>query len=87
MWHGQLVLQVSSQPSPRHAPSPRRVYTPSPDGFERFLRECLVLPGGGGDQSETLILMESGVPLVRASCRTLETSRMVEACGLTQAVW
>jgi hypothetical protein len=24
-------------------PPPRRAYTPTPDGFERFLRECLVL--------------------------------------------
>jgi hypothetical protein len=36
------------QASPRHSPPPRRLYTPTPDGCERFLRECLVLSRGEG---------------------------------------
>jgi hypothetical protein len=39
MWQGHLIRQAPGNASPRHPPPPRRVYLPTPDGFERFLRE------------------------------------------------
>jgi hypothetical protein len=48
MWHGHLIRRVSSQSSPHHALPPRRMYTPTLDGYERFLRDCLVLARGKG---------------------------------------
>jgi len=38
MWQGHLIRQIPGNASPRRPPSPRPVYTPTPDGFERFLR-------------------------------------------------
>jgi hypothetical protein len=43
MWQGHLIRQVSSHASPLYQPPPRRVYTPTPEGFERFLWACLGL--------------------------------------------
>ena len=42
MQQSHLIRPVSFQASPLSQPPPRRVYTPTPDGFERFLRDCLV---------------------------------------------
>jgi hypothetical protein len=42
MQQGHLIRPVPFHPSPLSQPPPRRVYTPTPDGFECFLRECLV---------------------------------------------
>ena len=47
MWHGHLIRPVPSQASPLDQPPPLRMYTPTPDGFERFLRECVGLSRGG----------------------------------------
>src|SRR5687768_15345126 len=46
MRHEQRSRHVLSQPPPSDLAPPRRLYTPTPNGFERFLRECLVLPHG-----------------------------------------
>jgi hypothetical protein len=43
-----VIRHARSNVSPRHRPPPRRVYTPTPDGYERFLQECLVLARGEG---------------------------------------
>ena len=42
MWQGHLILPASSAAAsqPRRG---RRVYTPTPDGFEHFLRACVGL--------------------------------------------
>jgi hypothetical protein len=39
-----VIRQAQSNVCPHHRPPPRRVYTPTPDGFERFLRACAGLP-------------------------------------------
>ena len=46
MWQGHLIRPVPSRPFARSRPRPRRVYTPTPQGFERFLRECVGVPRG-----------------------------------------
>jgi hypothetical protein len=46
MWQGHLIRPVSSQASPLSQPPSRRVSTPTPDGFERFLWACLGLARG-----------------------------------------
>jgi hypothetical protein len=51
MWQGHLIRPVSSQASPLSQSPPRRVYTPTPDGFEHFLWACLGLSRGEGTPS------------------------------------
>jgi hypothetical protein len=46
MWQGHLIRQAPSHASPLNQPLPRRVYTPTPDGFEHFLWACLGLSRG-----------------------------------------
>jgi hypothetical protein len=46
MWQRYLTYSTSSQTFPPYQAPLRRVYTPTPDGFERFLRECVGLPCG-----------------------------------------
>jgi hypothetical protein len=46
MWQGHLIRPASSHPFPHSQPPPHRVYTPTPDGFERFLQACLGLSRG-----------------------------------------
>jgi hypothetical protein len=48
MWQGHLIRQVPFKTSPRHLPRPHRVYSPTPDGFERFLRACVGLSRSEG---------------------------------------
>ena len=43
MQQSHLIRPVSFQASPLSQLPPHRVYTPTPDGFERFLRDCLLL--------------------------------------------
>jgi hypothetical protein len=43
MRQSHLVRQVPANASPRYPLPPRRVYTPTPNGFERFLRGCVGL--------------------------------------------
>jgi hypothetical protein len=107
MWQGHLISRVLSQVSPYYSPPPRRVSTPTPDGFERFLWECVGLARGAGTPSRVRARRRSpvrhdprggahadshfergrGVPLVHSQRRALETSRVVEAYSLTQAMW
>jgi hypothetical protein len=47
MWQGHLIRRALSKASPHYPPPPRWVYTPTPDGFERFLRACVGLLVGG----------------------------------------
>lgn len=42
MGQSYLIRPAPSEASP-HPSQPRRVYTPMPDGFERFLRACVGL--------------------------------------------
>jgi hypothetical protein len=56
MWQGHLIRQVPSQASPLSQPPPRRVYTPTPYGFERFLRECV-----GLSRNESTLLCARGL--------------------------
>jgi hypothetical protein len=48
MWQGYLIRQVPSHASPLSQPARWRVYTLTPDGFERFLGECVGLSRGKG---------------------------------------
>jgi hypothetical protein len=48
MWQGHLIHPVPSPVSPHDQPPLHRVYTPTPDGFERFLWDCLGLARGAG---------------------------------------
>jgi hypothetical protein len=43
MWQGHLIHPGPSPVSPRDQPPLHRLYTPTPDGFERFLWDCLGL--------------------------------------------
>ena len=43
MQQSHLIRPVSFHTSPLSQLPRRRLYTPTPDGFERFLRDCLVL--------------------------------------------
>ena len=47
MWHGHLIRPAPSAVS-SHPPHWGRVYTPTPDGYERFLRACVGLPPAAG---------------------------------------
>jgi hypothetical protein len=44
MGQSPLIRPASSHPFPHSQPPPHRVYTPTPDGFERFLQVWLGLP-------------------------------------------
>jgi hypothetical protein len=48
MWQGYLIRQVPSHASPLFQRPRRRVYTPTPNGFERFLGECVGLSRNKG---------------------------------------
>jgi hypothetical protein len=43
MRQGHLIRRALFQAFPCDQPPPRRVWTPTPDGFERFLRDCVGL--------------------------------------------
>jgi hypothetical protein len=43
MWQGPLIRRAPFQAFPFDQPPPHRVWTPTPDGFERFLRDCVGL--------------------------------------------
>jgi hypothetical protein len=47
MWQGHLIRPAPSETSV-YPPRGRRVYSPTPDGFERFLRACVGLPPAAG---------------------------------------
>ena len=47
MWQGHLIRPAPSAVSV-HLPRGRRVYTPTADGYERFLRACVGLPPAAG---------------------------------------
>ena len=48
MWQGHLIRRAPSKTSPHDPLAPRQVYTPTADGFERFLRTCVGLSRGEG---------------------------------------
>jgi hypothetical protein len=48
MRQGPLILRAPFQAFPRNQPPPHRVCTPTPDGFERFLQDCVGLSCGEG---------------------------------------
>jgi hypothetical protein len=43
MWPGPLIRRAPFQAFPLYQPPRCRVCTPTPDGFERFLRACVGL--------------------------------------------
>ena len=43
MWPGHLILRAPVRTFPRYQPPLHRVWTPTPDGFERFLQACVGL--------------------------------------------
>jgi hypothetical protein len=47
MWQGHLIRPAPPAGS-GHPPPSRRVYTPTADGFENFLRACVGLPPVAG---------------------------------------
>jgi len=47
MWQGHLIRPAPSVASSQ-PPRGRGVYTPTPEGFERFLRACVGLPPAAG---------------------------------------
>jgi hypothetical protein len=47
MWQGHLIRPAPSA-SFVHPPRGPRVYTPTADGYERFLRACVGLPPAAG---------------------------------------
>jgi hypothetical protein len=51
MWQGHLIRPVLSQTSSLSQPPPRRVSTPTADGFEHFLWACPGLTRGEGTSS------------------------------------
>jgi hypothetical protein len=48
MRQGHLIPRVPFQTFPHHQPPLHGVWTPTPDGFERFLRACVGLTGDEG---------------------------------------
>jgi hypothetical protein len=47
MWQGHLIRPTPSASSVHPSRGPR-VYTPTADGYERFLRACVGLPPAAG---------------------------------------
>jgi hypothetical protein len=50
VWQNPLIRQAPSAAFPLHQPPPNEVYTPTPDGFERFLRVCVGLSRDENDR-------------------------------------
>jgi hypothetical protein len=48
MWQGHLIRPAPSPVSLRDQPRLHRLYTPTPDGYERFLRACVGLSPAAG---------------------------------------
>jgi hypothetical protein len=44
MWQGHLIHPALPQTFPSSQQPARRMHTPTPNGFEGFLQECLDLP-------------------------------------------
>jgi hypothetical protein len=55
MWQGHLIRPAPSAAS-FHPPRFRRVYTPSPHGFEGFLRACVGLAPAAVEMTRELSL-------------------------------
>jgi hypothetical protein len=69
MWQGHLIHPVPPPVSPHDQPPLHRVYTPTPDGFERFLWDCLGLARGWARRGGRVVRCRSPVrPERRRSC-------------------
>jgi Beta/Gamma crystallin len=62
MWHGHLIRPASSAAS-FHPPQLRRAYTPTPNGFESFLRACVGLAPAVGAMTLDLSMMHGAGPM------------------------
>jgi hypothetical protein len=62
MRHGHLIRPASSAAS-FHPPQLRRAYTPTPHGFESFLRACVGLAPAAGAMTLDLSMMHGAGPM------------------------